>query len=467
MTVPVRFVDRARKDIGTSGTAALEAGARRLTGGRLSASEGFPPMEDMRDRARAIRLHALGHLDELLGRFADAVEELGGHVHFAADGADAIDYIRNLARRENVRRIVKSKSMVTEEIHLNAALEEDDLEVVETDLGEFIIQLAGETPSHIIAPVMHKTRYDVGELFADELGVDYTDDPQELNGIARRHLREIFLTADMGISGCNVAIAESGSIVLVTNEGNGRLTTTAPRIHVAVMGMERIVPTAADAAVILEVLARSATGQRLSVYTNFVTGPRRSDDPDGPDEFHVVILDNGRSRVLGGDTSEVLACIRCGACLNVCPVYREVGGHAYGTTYSGPIGAVLNPSLMGLERWHDLPYASSLCSACLEACPVRIDLPELLLRLRRRAVEDQHGPEGLERALSWYTRLATNPRLWRGATRAGGLGARLVAKRDWIRSLPGRGSAWTDHRDLPAPAAKPFHTRWKERGRGA
>ncbi len=467
MSVPVRFVDRARKNIGTSGTAALEIGARRFATARMTASEGFPPMEAMRDRARAIRLHALGRLDELLDQFADAVEELGGHVHFAADGEDAIGYIRDLARRKDVRRIVKSKSMATEEIHLNAGLEEDDLEVVETDLGEFIIQLAGETPSHIIAPVMHKTRYDVGELFADELGVDYTDDPQELNGIARRHLREIFLTADMGISGCNVAIAESGSIVLVTNEGNGRLTTTAPRIHVAVMGMERIVATAEDAAVILEVLARSATGQRLSVYTNVVTGPRRPGDPDGPDELHVVILDNGRSQVLGGDTAEVLACIRCGACLNVCPVYREVGGHAYGTTYSGPIGAVLNPSLMGLERWGDLPYASSLCGACLDACPVRIDLPELLLRLRRRAVEEDRGPDGLERALNWYTKLATHPRLWRSATRAGGIGAGLVARQDWIRSLPGRGSAWTDHRDLPVPAPKPFHARWKERSGGS
>lgn len=467
MISPVTFIDRARKDIGTPGVAALEAGTRRLTAGRLGASADFPSMEEMRDRARAIRLHALHNLDGLLSQFADSVEELGGHVHFAADGGEVVDYIRHLAAEKNVRRIVKSKSMVTEEIHLNDALETADLEVVETDLGEFIIQLAGETPSHIIAPVMHKTRYDVGELFSEKLDVEYTDDPQELNGIARRHLREIFLTADMGISGCNVAIAESGSVVLVTNEGNGRLTTTAPRIHVAVMGMERIVPSLADASVILEVLARSATGQRLSVYTNVVTGPRRAGDPDGPDEFHVVILDNGRSRVLGGDTAEVLACIRCGACLNVCPVYREVGGHAYGTTYSGPIGAVVTPSLMGLEKWHDLPYASSLCGACLDACPVRIDLPELLLRLRRSAVAEGHPPDGLERALNWYSKLATNPRMWRGGTKAGGIGAKLIARDGWIRSLPGRGSAWTDHRDLPAPSAKPFHARWKDRQRGS
>ena len=467
MSVPVKFVERARRGIGAPGTIAIQAGTRRMSTHRIEASADYPAMEAMRDQARQIRLHALSHLDELLSRFADEVKAAGGHVWFAADAQEANDLIGRIAEQQNVHRVVKSKSMVTEEINLNAALESQGIEVVETDLGEFIIQLAEEKPSHIIAPVMHKMRDEVGRLFADELGVELTTDPTELNNIARQHLREIFLTADMGISGCNIAIAESGSVILVTNEGNGRLTTTAPRVHVAVMGMERIVPTLADAGVILEVLARSATGQRLSVYTNVVTGPRRPGDPDGPEEFHVVILDNGRSEVLGSDTAEVLACIRCGACLNVCPVYREVGGHAYGTTYSGPIGAVITPLLMGMAEWHDLPYASSLCGACLDACPVRIDLPEMLLRLRRNAVAEGYPPEGIERVLKWYTRLATNPVLWRGGTRAGGLGASLIAKNGWIRSLPGRGAAWTDYRDLPAPAAKPFHTRWKERQRGS
>ncbi|HSR44134.1 MAG TPA: LutB/LldF family L-lactate oxidation iron-sulfur protein [Acidimicrobiia bacterium] len=467
MNVPVTFVERAHKGIGHSSTAAGEVGARRMMSHRIAAGADYPAMEEMRDQARRIRLYSLGHLDELLGRFSDEIEGAGGFVHFAADADEAIAHIRRIADEKNVRRIVKSKSMVTEEIRLNAALEAHGLEVVETDLGEFIVQLSGDRPSHIIAPVMHKTRQEVGELFHDKLGIEYTDDPTELNNAARNHLREIFLSADMGISGCNVAIAESGSVVLVTNEGNGRLTTSAPRIHVAVMGLERIVPTLSDAAVILEVLARSATGQRLSVYTNFVTGARRPGDPDGPEEFHVVILDNGRSRVLAGDTAEILACIRCGACLNVCPVYREAGGHAYGFTYSGPIGAVITPSLMGMAEWHDLPYASSLCGACLDACPVRIDLPGLLLKLRRDAVRDGFGPDGLERALKWFTRLATNPPMWRGATRAGGWGAKLIARRGWIKSLPGRGSAWTDHRDLPAPAAKPFHARWEERRREA
>jgi L-lactate dehydrogenase complex protein LldF len=464
--VPVTFIDRARKGLGSPGIAALNTGSRRMMSHRITAVEEFPSMDSMRDRARAIRLYSLAHLDELLARFTDEVESRGGHVFFAADGEEAIGYIRRVAERENVSRIVKSKSMVTEEIHLNDALEAGEFEVVETDLGEFIIQLSGETPSHIIAPVMHKTRQDVGRLFADKLNVEYTEDPQELNGIARNHLRQIFLNADMGISGCNVAIAESGTVSLVTNEGNGRLTTTAPRVHVAVMGMERIVPTLGHAAVILEVLARSATGQKLSVYTSLITGPRRPEEPDGPDEFHVVILDNGRSRVLGGDTAEILACIRCGACLNVCPVYREVGGHAYGFTYSGPIGAVLVPSLLGLEEWHDLPYASSLCGACLDACPVRIDLPELLLRLRRDAVAQGYPPAGLERALRWYAGLATKPALWRTALRAAGLGATFLGRKGWITSLPGKGAAWTDHRDLPRPATRPFHARWKERNGG-
>jgi L-lactate dehydrogenase complex protein LldF len=266
----------------------------------------------------------------------------------------------------------------------------------------------------------------------------------------------------MGISGCNVAIAETGSVVLVTNEGNGRLTTTAPRVHVAVMGMERIVGTPAEAATILEVLARSGTGQRLSVYTNAVTGPRRPGEPDGPDELHVVILDNGRSAVLGSDLAEILACIRCGACLNVCPVYRESGGHAYGFTYSGPVGAVVTPALLGLAEWHDLPYASSLCGACREACPVRIDIPELLLRLRKAASDNDLAP--LDRALRLYAAAATRPRLWRSLMKTGGLFARVAGRKGWIGSLPGPGSAWTDHRHLPAPAAKPFHQRWRDRG---
>jgi L-lactate dehydrogenase complex protein LldF len=463
--VPVTFLGRARKDIGSPRVAALDTGARRLTAMRLNASAQFPGMEAMRDHARQIRLHTLARLDHYLGEFADRVEELGGHVHWAADGDEANEIVRKLATDRNVKRIVKSKSMVTEETELNQALEAADLEVVETDLGEFIVQLAGDRPSHIIAPVLHKTRFEIGELFRDSLGADYTDDPTELNAIARRYLRHIFLTAGMGISGVNFAVAETGSISLVTNEGNGRLTTTAPRIHVAFMGMERIVPTFGDLAVMLEVLARSGTGQRLSVYTNIVTGPRRPGDPDGPEEFHVVILDNGRSAVLDGDLSEILACIRCGACLNICPVYRHTGGHAYGSTYSGPVGAVVTPSLMGLDAWHDLPDASSLCGACKEACPIRIDIPGLLLELRSRSADAGHSPAALRRGLQTYAAAATRPAVFRALLRSGGVAGRALP--EWMRKLPLGGAAWTDHRHFPRPAATPFHQWWKERNRGA
>jgi L-lactate dehydrogenase complex protein LldF len=332
--------------------------------------------------------------------------------------------------------------------------------VVETDLGEFIVQLADDRPSHLIAPVLHKTRYEIGELFRDELEVDYTDDPEQLNAIARRHLREIFLTADLGISGVNFGVAETGSVCTVTNEGNGRLTTTAPRTHVAMMGMERLVPDMGSLGVMLEVLARSGTGQALSVYTNVVTGPRRPGDPDGPEELHVVILDNGRSEVLGGIAAEILGCIRCGACLNICPVYREAGGHAYGSVYPGPVGAVVTPAMLGIHQ--DLPYASTLCGACQEACPIRLDIPRMLLALRATSDERPFG-----RGLAAYASAATHPRAWRAMLASGGLLGRIRAKEGWIESLPGPGKGWTEHRAMPAPQRPTFHAWWKKhRGAG-
>jgi L-lactate dehydrogenase complex protein LldF len=456
------FLERARADIGSDQVAAVQRGARRFRDHRSEAVDEYAAMEAMRDRAREIRLHTLANLDRYLGTFADAVEANGGTVFFAADASEANEYVVQLAAAKAVQGVVKSKSMLTEEIHLNDALEAAGVDVVETDLGELIVQLSGDRPSHIIAPVLHKTRFEVGELFRDSFDVPYTDDPIELNAIARRYLRHRFLTADMGISGVNIAIAETGSICLVTNEGNGRLSTTAPAIHVAVMGMERIVPSVGDAAVILEVLARSATGQKLSSYTNIITGPRRPGEPDGPDELHVVIVDNGRSDVLGGSTSEILACIRCGACLNACPVYRTVGGHAYGSVYQGPVGSVLSPSLFDLDEWADLPYASTLCGACLEVCPVRIDIPRLLLEQRRRAVEAKVGPMWMKRPLRAYARVATHPRRYRRLLSVGALSGRLF-KSGWITRLPWRGKAWTSSRDLQAPSSS-FHRWWRRRG---
>ena len=459
------FVDRARSDRAAGRVTALEIGARLLTDRALAAAGDYPAMEEMRDRARDIRLHTLANLDHYLGKFADAVAASGGVVHWAADGDEANDTISRLARDRNVHTAAKSKSMVTEEIELNDALALADVVVTETDLGEFIVQLSGDRPSHIIAPVLHRTRQEIGELFATELGVGYTDDPVELNGIARRHLRKIFLSADMGISGVNFGVAESGSVCLVTNEGNGRLTTTTPRLHVAVMGMERLVPSLADLTVMLEVLARSATGQKLSVYTNIVTGPRRPEEPDGPDEFHVVILDNGRSGVLAGKAAEILACIRCGACLNVCPVYRNAGGHAYDSVYSGPVGAVLTPALHGLEGHSDLPYASSLCGACKDVCPVRIDIPEMLLALRAEVSEAGLTPGWLAYGVRRYADAATRPAVWRTLLATGGQLMRF--RSTWLDSLPSHGRGWTEHRQFPPPATRPFRTRWKDRKRGA
>jgi L-lactate dehydrogenase complex protein LldF len=440
---------------------AIDRGARGHYEHRAEAAAVFPQMEPMRDRARQIRAEVIANLDVHLRQFADSVERNGGVVFFAADAAEACDYIVGLARREGITRAVKVKSMVTEEIHLNAALEDGGVETVETDLGEFIVQLAGETPSHIIAPVLHKNRQQIGELFAERLGVDYTDDPGELNEIARDYLRERFLTAGMGISGANFGVADDGSIALVTNEGNGRLCTTAPRIHVAVMGMERLVRDRRDLAVMLEVLARSATGQGLSSYTNIVSGPRRIGEPDGPDQFHVVIVDNGRSATLGSRVAEILYCIRCGACLNACPVYRHVGGHAYGSVYPGPIGKVLTPSLYGLEQWHELPATSSLCGACQEVCPVRIDIPKLLVELRNESTHELSA--GLRRGLAIYAGVTTHPRVFRLLTRTAALVAGVWSRDGWMRRIPVLRN-WTRDRELPAPAPETFHDWWRKRG---
>lgn len=466
MSEPVTFVSRAERLIGSTEAAAVSKGVERFQSMRAAAFEEFETGEELRDRARAIRLHALAHLDRLIAHFADRLTDAGGHVHFAADADEANEIVEMILHDTNSRSVVKSKSMVTEEIELNDHLERAGVRVVETDLGEFIAQLAGDTPSHIIAPVLHMTKAEIGSLFATELGVPYTEDAFELNQIARDHLRDKFLSADAGISGVNLAIAESGSVVLVTNEGNGRLTTTAPRVHIALLGMERLVARWADAAVVLEVLARSATGQRLSVYTNVITGPRRESDPDGPEELHVVIVDNGRSEILGGETAEILACIRCGACLNICPVFKTVGGHGYGTVYSGPVGAVVTPGLHGMDPWWELPYASTLCGACEEVCPVRIRIPAMLLALRQQAASQGRLPRWLERGTHRYTRLAVDPSKWARAKRWASRLSAPFASQGWISRLPGPGRAWTQSRDFPRPAKQSF-AEWWEQNRGS
>ena len=418
----------------------------------------------VRDRARAVRASALARLDEHLESLAARVEAAGGHVHWASDGAAARRIIGGLARERGVQRIVKGKSMASEEVHLNQALEEAGLRVVETDLGEYIVQLAGETPSHIVAPAFHKTREQISALFQEKLGMPPTDDIPVMTRTARTALRGEFLRADMGITGVNFGVAETGSIVLVTNEGNGRLTSGVPRIHVALMGIERVVATTDDLLVLLQVLARSATGQKLSVYTTLITGPARPDDPDGPDEFHLVLLDNGRSALLGSEYAESLFCIRCGACLNVCPVYQEIGGHAYGSTYSGPIGAVLTPALEGLNhdnKW--LPQASSLCGACQAACPVRIAIPDMLLKLRRDTVEELGAPLSERLAMRGWRAGMSAASLYRASGRLAWLGLRALERRGRVRRLPPPLSAWTTSRDFPPFARRSFRDRWAER----
>ena len=417
-----------------------------------------------REAARRIRTETLQRLDQHLERFERAVLAAGGRVHWAEGAADARRIAVELALAQRVRRVVKSKSMLSEEIGLNPALEQNGIAVVESDLGEYIVQLARETPSHIIAPAFHKTREQIGQLFHDKLGIPLTHDPARMTAAARARLREVYLTAGMGISGVNFGVAETGTLCIVTNEGNASLATSAPPLHLALMGIERVVPTLADLAVMLQVLARSATGQKLSVYTDLISGPRRRADPDGPEELHVLLVDNGRSRVLAGELAEILLCIRCGACLNACPVYREIGGHAYGSVYSGPLGAVLTPALYGIDAWAELPYASSLCGACRDVCPVRIDIPRMLLALRQQAVQRRAAPLWLRLGLRLYRLAATRPRLFRLAMAAASALTRTLSPGGFFRHLPPPLSGWTAHRDFPTFAGQPFSALFGERG---
>ena len=445
---------------------ALTLTTGRLAGGRASALASLADADELRDEARRIRAHTIAHLDRYLEQFVSNAEARGCRVHWAATAEEATRAVVQIARDERVTLAVKSKSMITEEIELNAALGAAGVRVVETDLGEFVVQVGEDRPSHIIAPIVHRRREDVARLFQEKLGAtpEEVADVAAITGFARRTLRREFIQAGMGISGVNFAVADSGSVCLVTNEGNGRLTTTLPRVHVAVMGLERLVPTAADLGVVVQLLARSATGQSLPVYTNIISGPRHpaetpaanAGEPDGPDLLHIVIVDNGRTRLLDGPLAEMLYCVRCGACLNICPVYRVIGGHAYGGVYPGPMGAVISPGQMGLDDWSELAQASSLCGACREVCPVRIDLPHLLLTLRAQAAERELSPWWLRLAMPVYAAVATRPALYQRLGTAAAWLASLVARQGWVRRLPGPLAAWTAARDFPAPAQQSF-----------
>ncbi len=441
----------------------------RFRSARKNASELVPDWEELRMRAREIKKETIADLDNYLLALEKNVKKAGGHVHWAADGKEASGIIVDIARRSGVKSVVKSKSMATEEVELNKNLEQAGIRAVETDLGEYIMQLAGEHPSHIIAPAIHKTKDDISKLFSEKLGIPYLSEPEELTKVAREKLRSEFLNAEMGVSGANFGVAETGTIVVVENEGNARLTTTVPRIHVALMGIEKIIPRYEDLSLFLTLLARSATGQKSSTYVSFITGPRRETDMDGPEEFHLVLLDNGRSGILASEeTRESLYCIRCGACLNICPVYRKVGGHSYGWAYSGPIGAIINPQLMGVENAPELPFASSLCGACRDVCPVKIDFPKVLLELRHRVVENKTSGRGGEPILE-----ALSVKLWRLIVvhkTFYNLALRLsyYIQIPWrggngmLNSLPFPFSRWTKERDFPAVAKTPFRERWKK-----
>jgi L-lactate dehydrogenase complex protein LldF len=442
---------------------ALDTATTRFIALRRDAFGSFPEGESLRDRARAIKEATLQRLDVHLEALVANVERLGGHVHFAATAEEAREIILDIARRTGARMAVKSKSMATEEIHLNDALQAIGVTPVETDLGEYIIQLAHERPSHIIAPAIHKTKGQVAELFSRELNrPGLPADPEVLTKIAREELREKFLQADLGITGANFAVADTGTVVLVTNEGNGRMATSLPRVHVAVMGVEKVIPSMTDLAVFLSILAKSATGQKLSVYTTLVQGPRRPAELEGPDEFHLVLLDNGRIAQIAGTLRESLYCLRCGACLNVCPVYRQIGGHAYGYTYPGPIGILLTAMLNGPRSVKDLSHASSLCGACADACPVRIDIPRMLIELRREVDEGKIAPWTERVVFKTLARLLRSPALYRLSARIGRTLQRPFVRDGRIRTLPYFFGNWTRTRDLPPVAARTFQERWRD-----
>jgi len=501
VTPGASFSARARRAVADG---ELQLALRNLDVRLRTAGEFGARHPDLKDRAAGIRRETLSDLDGWLDTLQDSLEAHGAIVHRCASAGDARDLIVGIAREESARLAVKSKSMATEEIELADALEAADVTTLETDLGEYIVQLAGERPSHIITPVIHKTLRQIAAVLADEAGAPLPVEREALTAWVRDHLRACFLEADLAITGANFAAADTGTLVLVTNEGNGRLCTSLPRVQISVVPVEKVIPRLTDLAVLLPALTMSATGQRLSNYLSLMTGPRRAGEVDGPERLHVVLLDNGRRRLLGTPYEEMLACVRCGACLNVCPVYRQVGGHAYDSVYPGPMGKVLTPLLSEGRRGRDLPGASTLCGACTEACPVEIPLADLLVRLRadlrgRGAPQDAASPVpsmlaahhdrrpgegfpwpastaplrlgtpagGRARRLAFaaWARLWSSARGYRATLALARTAARVPARGGWMRRAPGL-HGWTRSRDLPVPAARPFRARWTARATG-
>ncbi len=465
ITAP-RFKENAARAIGDE---QLQRALNNVKSGfidkRRKAVDALPEFEALRDAARDIKDHTLAHLDLYLETYEKNATASGGHVHWAETADDARAQILDICRTANAKTVTKGKSMIAEEIGINDHLEANGIEPVETDLGEYIIQLRHEPPSHIIAPAVH--------VNADQVEADFRrvhshleanrdlSQPETLLAEARGVLRDKFLAADVGITGANFLVAETGTSIIVTNEGNGDLTQILPRIHIVIASIEKVVPTLEDASTILRVLARSATGQDMSVYTTLSTGAKQPGDPDGPEEYHVIILDNGRTSMLGTEFQEMLRCIRCGACMNHCPVYHAVGGHAYGATYVGPMGAVLSPAIFGIDKAGHLPNASTFCGRCESVCPMRIPLPKLMRHWREKEFERGLSPATQRAGLKVWAWFANRPKLYRLGSRIAMRALALAGGRSGrFRSLPLAGG-WTKHRDLPAPAGRTFMDQWK------
>ncbi|MEC1409839.1 LutB/LldF family L-lactate oxidation iron-sulfur protein [Bacillus safensis] len=443
---------------------AVSSAQERLYKRRLTASEELGNWEKWRELGEEIRQHTLTHLDDYLYQLSESVSARGGHVFFAKTKEEASAYIQDVAQKKAAKKVVKSKSMVTEEIEMNQALEEIGCEVVESDLGEYILQVDDhEPPSHIVAPALHMTKEQIREVFHEKLGYEMSETPEDMTSFVRAILREKFLEADIGVTGCNFAVANTGSICLVTNEGNADLVTAIPKTHIAVMGMERLVPTMEELDVLVGLLCRSAVGQKLTSYIS-VVGPKGEGEVDGPEEFHLIIVDNGRSNILGTAFQPVLQCIRCAACINVCPVYRHVGGHSYGSIYPGPIGAVLSPLLGGYDDYQELPFASSLCAACTDACPVKIPLHELLIKHRQVIVEKEgRAPKAEMMAMKMFGMGASTPGVYQFGTKAAPVLMNRMASNGQISIGIGPLKNWTDIRDLPAPNKERFRDWFKKR----
>lgn len=435
----------------------------KLRNNKLAITEEFGNWEEWRHVGERIRNHVVENLDYYLNMLIENVEKNGGHVHLAKTPEEGVKIVQEIFKKHGFKSVIKSKSMITEEIHLNPVLEKDGIEVVETDLAEYIIQIANEPPSHIIVPAMHKTRDQIAELFEPIAGHPLSSDTPTLTKFAREQMREKFLSCKIGITGCNFAVADTGTVTMVTNEGNGRMTSTLPDVQITMMGMERIVPSFKELSVVLNLLARSATGQRLSVYTTMITPPKREEDLDGPKEWHLVILDHNRSEILGDiDFRSSLRCIRCGACFNVCPVYRQVGGHAYGSVYSGPIGVVITPLLeQDYEKWGHLPYFSSLCAACSEACPVRIPLHDLIVKHRDRKVLRGYTSNVEKKIFKYYGYYFSHPKNLSKFVRLGSKFQFILMRNGRITGGPPPLNNWTKSKTLPPIAKQMFRDKWR------